>query len=149
VSKAQAYHESYDVPKDSRAKWIRDEASLLAQDPGVTRAVQALVNRIEDEVVSVTTYDRQKAFEDANQDRDLAHQQKQAGAAVYATKLKAQIAGHLTDNKEESGALLALAQLVEQVRANGGDMPRGSLKLIDQDGHADTPEPKLLNTQDK
>jgi hypothetical protein len=34
MSKAQAYRESYDVPKDSRAKWIRDEASLLAQDPG-------------------------------------------------------------------------------------------------------------------
>ena len=44
--KAQAYRESYDVPKDSRAKWIRDEASLLAQDPGVARAVHALVNHI-------------------------------------------------------------------------------------------------------
>ena len=61
----------------------------------------------------------------------LAHDTKNAGAAVSATKLKAQIAGHLDDRTQENNALAALAQLVDQVRAHGGDMPRGSYKLPD------------------
>ena len=87
--------------------------------------VKDIDKRIETELVQLAAYDRQKAFEDASKDRDLAHQQKQAGAAVSATKLKAQIAGHLDDRSQEDSALQALAQLVEQVRAHGGDMPRG------------------------
>jgi hypothetical protein len=89
------------------------------------------------ETIELSAFSRDKAFAQSQGDHALAVSTKQAGAANSCTKLSSQIAGHLTDTKEESGALLALAQLVDQVRAHGGDMPRGSL-TIDQDGSGDS-----------
>jgi phage terminase small subunit len=135
MSKADAYRNAYDCRSMSPAA-VRVEACRLSQNPNVALMVKEIDQRIETELVQLAAYDRQKAFEDASKDRDLAHQQKQAGAAVSATKLKAQIAGHLDDRTQEDSSLQALAQLIEQVRAHGGDMPRGSL-TIEQDGSGD------------
>jgi hypothetical protein len=103
---------------------IRVEACRLSQHPNIALLASEVTQQIEAEVVQLAAYERQDAFRQAQEDRVLAHREGQAGAAVSATKLSSQIAGHLTDTKEESGALLALAQLIEQVRAHGGDMPR-------------------------
>ena len=130
MTKADAYRNAYNCNSMSPAA-IRVEACRFSQNPNVALMVKEIDQRIETELVQLAAYDRQKAFEDASQDRDLAHQQKQAGAAVSATKLKAQIAGHLDDRTQENNALAALAQLVDQVRAHGGDMPRGSCVLPD------------------
>lgn len=43
-----------------------------------------------------------KVFEDASKDRDLAHQERQAGAAVSATKLKAQLAGSISKRSKHA-----------------------------------------------
>ena len=83
------------------------------------------------ETIGLEAYSRAHAFDDAVSDRKLAHDTNNAGAAVSTTKLKAQIAGHLDDRTQENNALAALAQLVDQVRAHGGDMPRVSCVLPD------------------
>ena len=147
MTKADAYRNAYDCRSMSPAA-IRVEACRLSQNPSIALMVKEIGLRIEDELIQLAAYERQDAFRQAQEDRVLAHRKGQAGAAVAATKLSSQIAGHLTDNKEESGALAALAQLVEQVRLAGGDMPRGSLTL-EQDGSGDgytvvpTPNPLI------
>ena len=130
---------------------FRCEAWKLSRNPYITSMADKVRQDVLAETVGLEAYSRGHAFDDATQDRDLAHSTKNAGAAVSATKLKAQIAGHLDDRTQENNALAALAQLVEQVRVHGGDMPRGSLTLErdgSTDGYAVVPTPNPLQTLD-
>jgi hypothetical protein len=130
MTKADAYRAAYNCKRMSPAA-IRVEACRLSQNPSVTLMAEGINQHIEAELVQLAAYERQDAFRQAQEDRVLAHREGQAGAAVSATKLSSQIAGHLDDKSGSDIALEALAQLVEQVRAHGGDMPRGSCVLPD------------------
>ena len=151
-TQTDAYRSSYDVPPDCKEPWIWNEAYVLAHHPEVAMRIDEVKEATRAEMLAEGRFTREEALKQAQEDRQLAHREKQAGAAVAATKLSSQIAGHLTDTKEESGALLALAQLIEQVRAHGGDMLRGSLTLEKDgsgDGYTVVTNPNLLETKDE
>tara|TARA_R110000751_G_scaffold225191_1_gene327128 strand:- start:1993 stop:2286 length:294 start_codon:yes stop_codon:yes gene_type:complete len=88
------------------------------------------------ELVELEGYSRGEAFRDAHNDRDLAHQERQAGAAVSATKLKAQLAGHLDDKTSADKALEGLASLMLSISRDDGDMVDGNMA---DDGRALAP----------
>ena len=71
--------------------------------------------------------------------------------ARSCVELIAKIRGELDEKSEEDSDLVALRELVDQVRAHSGDMPRGSLTLEKDgsgDGYAVVLTPNPLQTLD-
>ena len=101
----------------------------LSQHPSVALMADEITQQIDAELVQLAAYDREKVFEDASKDRDLAHQERQAGAAVSATKLKAQLAGHLDDASGADRALEGLASLMQPISERSKHATLNYLKL--------------------
>jgi hypothetical protein len=130
MTKADAYRSAYDCTTMSPAA-IRIEACRLSQHPSVALMADTVKQEIQAESVSIAAYSRDHAFQDADADRALAHRIDQPGAAVSATKLKAQLAGHMDDKNSSDKALEALADLMASIARAGGD---GTLKDGLEDG---------------
>ena len=128
MTKADAYRSAYDCASMSPAA-IRVEACRLSQHPNITLIASEITQQIDAELVQLAAYDKKKAFEDASKDRDLAHQERQAGAAVSATKLKAQLAGHLDDASGADRALEGLASLMQSISERSKHATLNYLKL--------------------
>lgn len=126
-TKAGAYRQAYDVDPTRVDGALRVDAYKACTHPNVS----LLANRIRQdamaELVELEGYSRGEAFKDASKDRDLAHQERQAGAAVSATKLKAQLAGHLDDKTSADKALEGLASLMLSISRDDGPMVDGNM----------------------
>ena len=128
MSKADAYRSAYSCASMSPAA-IRFEACRLSQHPNITLIASEITQQIDAELVQLAAYDREKAFEDASKDRNLAHQERQASAAVSATKLKAQLAGHLDDASCADRALEGLASLMLSISKRSKHATLNCLKI--------------------
>jgi hypothetical protein len=127
----QAYSQAYDVPLDCKAGWLRREAWKMGQRPDIAMTAKQVRSEIVAETVGLEAFTRDEAFQQSQEDHALAHAEKQAGAAVSATKLSAQIAGHMDDTNPSDRALEALAELMASIARAGGD---GTLKDGLEDG---------------
>ena len=93
---SEAYRQAYDVSPDTLPKTIWEEASVTLANPKVATRVMELQEAAR-EAHAVTV---QSIAADLAEDRDLAHREGQAGAAVSASMGKAKLFGLITDKSE-------------------------------------------------
>lgn len=86
---AEAYRRSYDVNENARDSWIYVEACQLLDVPKVAQRVQAL----RDQAERLSIFTRQKAMDELEAARKLAHEVGQPSAAVSAVTQKAKLCG--------------------------------------------------------
>lgn len=98
MNQTDAYSEAYDASKMKPAS-IHEAASKLAAHPEVGPRIEVLKEGRARATVKAAAYSLDDAITDAEEDRALARAEGQSSAAVAATKLKAQLAGHLAETK--------------------------------------------------
>ena len=86
---AEAYRQAYDVEPNARDSWIYVEACQLLDRPKIARRLKELREQAE----KLSIFTRQKALDELEQARLLAHSEGQAGAAVSAVTSKAKLCG--------------------------------------------------------
>jgi len=101
VPRNEAYSTIYDVANLSKSA-LNKRASLLASRPDIVAAVKVITDGVTSATVKAAAYTIDKAMEEAEEARQLAHRTGQSSAASAAVKLKSQLAGHVLDRKEVS-----------------------------------------------
>ena len=86
---AEAYRTAYDVEPNARDSWIYVEACQLLDNPKVARRLTDLRQQAE----RLSIFTRQKAMDELEEARVLAHAEAQPSAAVSATSAKIKLAG--------------------------------------------------------
>lgn len=86
---AEAYRRSYDVSENARDGWIYVEACQLLDNPKIARRLKELRAQAERHAI----YTRQKAMEEYEEARALAHTSQNPSAAVSAINGKVKLWG--------------------------------------------------------
>lgn len=86
---AEAYRTAYDVEPNARDSWIYVEACQLLDNPKVSLRLADLRKQAE----RLSIFTRQKAMDELEEARVLAHAESQPSAAVSATSAKIKLAG--------------------------------------------------------
>lgn len=86
---AEAYRQAYDKDPNARDNWIYVEACQLLGHPKVSLRIKQL----EAQLREANQYTLQKAAEELEEARMLAHQEGQAGPAVSAVNAKIKLYG--------------------------------------------------------
>lgn len=105
LSFSDAYRAVYDCTNRTPEQ-INSAASSLARSAKVAARISAVQRGAEAAAVAKATYNLQAAIAEAEEQRVAALEKGQIAAATAASKLKAQLAGHLVERKEiRSGPL--------------------------------------------
>lgn len=123
---SEAYRRSYNASR-MKDKQIWEEASKLLKTPKVAQRVKELSDRAREV--------REKKFEITIEsitgmlieDRALAREAMQAGAAVSASKTIAQLHGLMVEKSENTNFNYELGMLLEEVDGDAGRLPSESL----------------------
>lgn len=86
---AEAYRRAYDVEESSKDSWIYVEALQLLEHPKIAPRIKELQERAK----SRGQFTVNKAAEELEEARQLAHREGQAGAAVSAVQAKIKLFG--------------------------------------------------------
>lgn len=86
---AEAYRRSYDVNENARDSWLYVEACQLLDNPKIAQRVKEFREQAE----RLSIFTRQKAMEELEEARILAHTVGQASAAVSAVSQKVKLCG--------------------------------------------------------
>lgn len=81
-------------------KAISVEAQRVKKNPSVALAIERGQQKATERAVNVAAFTKEKALLWAEQDRRLAHQLGQSGAAVSATRLASDLSGLIIDKKQ-------------------------------------------------
>lgn len=111
---SEAYRQAYKTENMSPAT-IRGCAAELMRNPNIT----ARLNKSKAEIVERVVFDKQTAIQYALEDRALARELGQTGAAVSAARLACDIAGHIVEKKDTTIRFeeLSREQLIELLAA--------------------------------
>lgn len=85
----EAYRQAYDVAPDARDSWVYVEAAQLLDHPKIAPRIKEL----QEQAKKRGQFTVNKAFEELEEARALAHGEGQAGAAVSAVNSKIKLAG--------------------------------------------------------
>lgn len=108
---SEAYRQSYDAERMKPATINRNATALLAHSK-----VSARINGFRAEMAAVHEVTRESIARELGEDRDLAHEKGQLGAAVSATLGKAKLHGLMKEEQAPPSAVTFVFNL-------GGDKP--------------------------
>jgi hypothetical protein len=145
MGQSAAYSCAYNTSKMT-AKTVTEAASRLAAADNVRARIDVLRQGATRAALKAAAYSIDDAISDAEEDRVLARNAGQGSAAVAATKLKAQLAGHLVEKKADAkGALedMDLERLLELRKAVEDKVARSreALAMTDAPAPVATPAP--------
>ncbi|MDP3940358.1 MAG: hypothetical protein Q8R92_19765 [Deltaproteobacteria bacterium] len=148
MNQTAAYASTYEVGKSTQ-KSIQDSASRLAAEPQVKARIKLLTERAAGVAVKKAGLTLAQSMAEAESLLEDAQALGQISAGVAAAKLRAQLAGHLVEKKEEKTgpltdmdvtSLLALkAEVQAQLQRN-----KDALDLVgDLESHVAVPLPLM------
>lgn len=105
MNQTEAYSEAYDSAKMGPAS-VNANASRLALHPDVKARIDVLREGATRAAVKAAAYTRDDAIREADEARLAALANGQGSAVVAATKLKSELAGHLSEKKADAKATL-------------------------------------------
>ena len=86
---AEAYRRSYDVAPDARDSWVYVEACQILDNPKIALRLKEL----QSQAAKLSIYTVGRAYDELEQARDLAMQERNASAAVSAINGKVKLFG--------------------------------------------------------
>lgn len=94
---AESYRRAYDQPPEARDNWIYVEASQMLDHPKVSLRIQ----QMQDEAAKLSIYTVKAAFDEYEEARQLATDEKNPSAAVAAVSGKVKLFGLDKPSKQE------------------------------------------------
>ena len=107
---SDAYRAAFNT-ENMKPATVNRAAKELADNPKVAARIEVLREGATRAAVTAAAYTLDEAMTDAEEDRALAREKGQGSAAVSATKLKAQLAGHLPEKEKRDARAGVLDEL--------------------------------------